>query len=320
MSTSTNSANHHHHHGGHPHHNHNHPAPHPLITLENLIGDTSHIVCEESTLVVSGLNVQTWIYYNPKVQQKPPIIVIHGGPGFTHNYLLPLKLLAEFGYPLIFYDQAGYVLSPYHVSFSHITPPPPPPRCGQSTFVNDPINDAPWLLTIDYYVQELSALIHHFQLYEYYLYGSSWGTVVAQEFAVSITSTTDAQLRGLQGLILDGALSDGQLYIQTQWRDRISTLPMFTQNLLKKLMNAKAYDSPLYQEIESVLSSHFTIRCVPRPDIFLKCVKQMNRAVYHEIQGPSEFALSGVLENWSITDRLWKIKGRHFLFTLSRLV
>jgi proline iminopeptidase len=183
--------------------------------------------------------------------------------------------------------------------------------------VNDPLNDAPWLLTIDYYVRELSALIHHFQLYEYYLYGSSWGTVIAQEFAVSLTSTTDAMLKGLQGLILDGALSDGQLYIQTQWRDRIATLPMFTQNLLKKLMNAKAFDSPLYQEIDRVLSSHFTIRCVPRPDIFLKCVKQMNRAIYHEIQGPSEFALSGVLENWTITDRLWKIKGLNLSVCLS---
>lgn len=81
----------------------------PLITLDNLIGDTSHILCEESSFVINGLTVQTWIYYNPKVQQKPPIIVIHGGPGFTHNYLLPLKLLAEFGYPLVFYDQAGYV-------------------------------------------------------------------------------------------------------------------------------------------------------------------------------------------------------------------
>jgi pimeloyl-ACP methyl ester carboxylesterase len=79
----------------------------PLITLDNLIGDTSHIICEESSFVINGLTVQTWIYYNPKIQQKPPIIVIHGGPGFTHNYLLPLKLLAEFGYPLVFYDQAG---------------------------------------------------------------------------------------------------------------------------------------------------------------------------------------------------------------------
>ena len=131
----------------------------PLITLSNIIGPTDRIICEPSSFVCNGLTVQCWVYYNPNAVQKPPIVVIHGGPGFTHNYLLPLKLLAEFGYPVVFYDQAG---------------------CGDSTFVADPDTDAPWLLTIEYYVKELSALVHHFQLYEYYLYGSSWGTVVAQ--------------------------------------------------------------------------------------------------------------------------------------------
>ena len=33
---------------------------------------------------------------------------------------------------------------------------------------------------------------------------------------------------------------------------------MFTQNLFKKSMNAKAYDSPIYHEIDQVLSSHAT--------------------------------------------------------------
>ena len=131
----------------------------PLITLSNIIGPTDNIICEKSSFLCNGLTVQCWVYYNPNVVQKPPIVVIHGGPGFSHNYLLPLKLLAEFGYPVVFYDQAG---------------------CGDSTFVADPDTDAPWLLTIEYYVKELAALVHHFQLYEYYLYGSSWGTVIAQ--------------------------------------------------------------------------------------------------------------------------------------------
>ena len=116
-------------------------------------------------------------------------------------------------------------------------------------------------------------------------------------------------LRGLLGLILDGAFSDGQLYFETQWRDRISKLPSFTQNLLKKLILERAFDSPLYGDIDRVLTSHFTIRCVPQPDCFLDCKRKMNPAIYIGIQGPCEFSLSGVLENWSITDQLWKIKG-----------
>ena len=51
---------------------------------------------------------------------------------------------------------------------------------GESTFVDDPVSDAPWLLDISYYVEELSALIHHLQLYEFYLYGHAWGAVIVQ--------------------------------------------------------------------------------------------------------------------------------------------
>ena len=51
---------------------------------------------------------------------------------------------------------------------------------GESTFVNDPVSDAPWLLDIPYYVEELSALVHHLQLYEFYLYGHAWGAVIVQ--------------------------------------------------------------------------------------------------------------------------------------------
>jgi pimeloyl-ACP methyl ester carboxylesterase len=121
--------------------------------------------------------------------------------------------LADEGHPVIFYDQGG---------------------CGRSKTgpasggVENPKKDAPWLLTIEYYVSELLALVNHLSLIEsgYYLYGASWGTCLAQEFAVT-------QPARLLGMILDGALCDGQVYVKTQWRDRISTLPSFTQKLLK---------------------------------------------------------------------------------------
>lgn len=89
---------------------------------------------------------------------------------------------------MIFYDQAG---------------------CGGSTFVADPAKDAPWLLTIPYYVTELQAVVDGLGLERYHLYGSSWGTCLAQEFAATKPS-------GLKSLVLDGALCDGQTYTQTQ--------------------------------------------------------------------------------------------------------
>ena len=62
----------------------------------------------------------------------------------------------------------------------------------------------------------------------YYVYGLSWGSMLAQEFAVTRPS-------GSRGLILSGALADGELYIRTQWRDRISTVPTFSRQPLREL-------------------------------------------------------------------------------------
>ena len=130
----------------------------------------------------------------------------------------------------------------------------------------------------------------------YYVYGSSWGTCLAQEFAVT-------QPSGLRGLVLDGALCDGQVYITTQWRDRLSRMPTYTQKLLKELEDRKDYSSAAYQEMDSVLSTHFTSRLVPRPACFTDCLEQANVKIYTAVQGHSEFTLGGVLEHWSITER-----------------
>lgn len=63
------------------------------------------------------------------------------------------------GYSTIFYDQCG---------------------CGASSFVKDPKKDAPQLLTVDFYVQELAKLVQELQLTRFYVYGSSWGSMLAQ--------------------------------------------------------------------------------------------------------------------------------------------
>jgi hypothetical protein len=90
------------------------PQPHPVhtrpfaIPLDMIIGDTSHLECEMSDIVVKGLIVRCWIYRSKEIAcSKPAIIGIHGGPAFTHRYILPLKLLADAGHAVILYDQGN---------------------------------------------------------------------------------------------------------------------------------------------------------------------------------------------------------------------
>ena len=276
------------------------------VTLEALVGRSlSHLKKTSGTVEVRGVAVRWWRYENEALTRqqgpRPPVVALHGGPAFTHGYIKPLVLLADAGWPVIFYDQAGCGASRAGLPHSSAPPssPPSPPPLKET---------APWLFTVEYYVEELAALVQHLGLDGedgggggsdgggYYVYGSSWGSMLAQEFGVT-------RPRGLLGLVLDGALSDGDVYIRTQWRDRISTMPPFTQRLLRELEDAEAYDSPAYGALNAALTGHFTTRQVPAPECWGECLRGQNEEIYVGMQGASEFTFGGVLKGWSIVER-----------------
>lgn len=97
------------------------------------------------------------LYYRD-IGQGPPIIVLHGGPGFDHNYLLPdLDRLAD-AFRLIYYDQRGRGKSAWSV--------PPAPVSIQSE------------------MDDLDALRAHLHLEQAALLGHSWGALLALEYAM----------------------------------------------------------------------------------------------------------------------------------------
>ena len=67
---------------------------------------------ETGSIIIRSIPVKYWRYRkkNQGIENNDscPIICIHGGPGYPHNYMLPLKQLACRGNrEVIFYDQAG---------------------------------------------------------------------------------------------------------------------------------------------------------------------------------------------------------------------
>ncbi|KAL7553810.1 hypothetical protein ACHAWF_017146 [Thalassiosira exigua] len=219
---------------------------------------------------------------------RPPIVVLHGGPSWPHSYLLPLRQLACRGAEVIFYDQAG---------------------CGKSTLERGapvPPADHPHLLDPSYYSEEeLPALLEHWGLDRYHVLGHSWGTILAQNFALDAKNTS-----GLQSLILSGPLSDSRSYIAAQWDPRggnLASLPPFVQGRIKSLEERGAYDDPEYEALDEVLGTFFTLRTAPAPDCFTHSAEGLNKEVYVGMQGASEFTMSGVLGDWNVTGRLHEI-------------
>lgn len=253
-------------------------------------------------LVIRSIPVKYWRYKRRKngsnnnnaddnsiTSSSYPIIAVHGGPGYPHNYMLPLKQLAcNSNREIIFYDQAG---------------------CGQSTQRKGKSvspSKYPHLLDPAYYSEEeLPALIEHWKLDKYHILGHSWGTILAQLFALNAKDT-----RGLQSLVLSGPLSDAKSYIAAQWNEdegSLGSLPPFIQGRIRALEKEGAYNSAEYGAIADVLTTFFTLRTAPAPDCFTSALAGLNEEVYVGMQGPSEFTLSGVLGDYDVTERLHEI-------------
>ena len=106
---------------------------------------------------------------------KKPLVLLHGGPGSTHNYFETLDRLAkEDGRQLIMYDQIG---------------------CGNSY-----LDGHPELWTAETWVNELIALRKHLGLDEIHLLGQSWGGMQLLEYVCNYKP------EGLKSLILSSTL------------------------------------------------------------------------------------------------------------------
>jgi len=164
--------------------------------------------------------------------------------------------------------------------------------------------NAPWLFTYDYYLDELQAVADHFHFKKFHLFGQSWGTVIGQLYAIRHPMPDEP----LASLTLSGALSDTHLYMKGQADCRIPTLPPFIQQRVHSLTAQKQFDSAEYTAIDDTLSRFFVLRLQPMPDCLAASFANFNPEIYVKMQGPSEFEAGGILGDMNLTGKLGVIR------------
>ncbi|WP_235215382.1 proline iminopeptidase-family hydrolase [Phaeacidiphilus oryzae] len=215
-----------------------------------------------------------------------PLVVLHGGPGCTHDYVESFaELTAATGRPVVHYDQLGNGRS------SHL------PEAG------------PEFWTVQLFLDELDALLRHLGIErDYHLLGQSWGGMLGAEHAVTAPA-------GLRSLVIADSPASMPLWLAAAQELR-SRLPEDVQRTLTEHEAAGTTDSPEYAAAVRVFYDRHVCR-IPWPDGVARTFAAIDEdpTVYHTMNGPSEFHVVGTLRDWTVIDRLDRITAPTLLIT-----
>jgi proline iminopeptidase len=204
---------------------------------------------------------------------KTPLLLLHGGPGSSSFYLEPLKELSE-DRPVIFIDQLG---------------------CGRSTRITYTT-----LMTIEKNVEQLEQVRKALKLDQFYLYGHSWGTMLAMDYYLKYP-------KGIQALIFASPLFSTQIW--TKDADTlILKLPKEHQLAIRESERQKNYVSESYQNAVRTYYKAYLRRSEQRKSQKDSSDLFFGEKVYAFMWGPSEFKATGNLLNYDRINDLPKIK------------
>jgi proline iminopeptidase len=195
------------------------------------------------------------------------ILTLHGGPGCSSEYIEAAfeTVFSPEEFEIIYYDQLGSYRSDHPRDLS--------------------------LWTVERFCEEVEQVRNAFNLHDFYIYGQSWGGMLAIEYALKYQ-------HHLKGLILSntpGGIASYEVYM----RQLYSELPQEVQDQMQIYEEKQEYTHPAYQKL---LLDHLYARHIcllqPWPKEVALVFEHINEIVYNTMQGPSELTITGNYREW----------------------
>ncbi|WP_454746915.1 proline iminopeptidase-family hydrolase [Ciceribacter selenitireducens] len=219
--------------------------------------------------------------------QRLPLVVAHGGPGCTHDYVDSFKHISDLdGRAVIHYDQLGN---------------------GNSTRLPD---KGPDFWTVELFLEELDALLAHLGIKDRYAFlGQSWGGMLGAEHAVRRPA-------GLKALVIANSPANMKTWVEEANRLR-RDLPQDVQDTLTRHETAGTLTDPDYIAASRVFYDRHVCRVVPWPPEVARtfAIMDEDNTVYRNMNGPTEFHVIGTMKDWTIEDRLPLIEAPTLLIS-----
>ena len=201
-----------------------------------------------------------------------PVILLHGGPGYSSFYLKPLEPLAD-ERRVVRYDQLG---------------------SGKSQLVSDTS-----LFTIDRFVRELETLRAHLGYDRVHLLGHSWGSILAAEY-----------YRAHPNRVASMVMASPALDIPAWERNARALLPTLSDSAQRAIAEGErtnTYNTPAYQAAsQEFFFKYVTLR--PNEADLDSIFRTVNEGIYIYMQGPREFTITGTLKRYDATPLLRRIR------------
>jgi len=201
--------------------------------------------------------------------KRMSLLLLHGGPGATHEYFECFEsFLPSEGIEFIYYDQLG------------------------SAYSDQPGDSDLW--TVSRFVEEVEQVRQALGLNKdnFYLLGHSWGGILAMEYALK-------HQESLKGLIISNMMASCPEYDAYAENVLAKQMDPAVLEEIKSLEAKGEFQNPRYMEL---LILNFYMKHICRlqewPDPVNRAFARMNQEIYVIMQGPSEFGISGRLENW----------------------
>ncbi len=210
------------------------------------------------------------------------VLLLHGGPGATHEYLEACdSYLPAGGIEYYYYDQLG------------------------SGFSDQP--DEPSLWETSRFVDEVEQVRRALGLTRdnFVLYGQSWGGILAIEYAL-------AHQEHLRGLVISNMMASVPAY--NAYAEQV-LMPRMDQAALAEIKALEASgdtENPRYMELlheQHYIHHVLRIPVADWPDPVQRGFAHINPAIYVSMQGPSELGISAdaKLAHWDRTEELASI-------------
>lgn len=232
---------------------------------------------EEKELFLDFKDFKTYVKIVNPSGKNNPLVILHGGPGSTHNSLELIKPIAELSNrPIIFYDQIG---------------------CGYSS---RPDHKKDLIYNKDFWINELQNVLDFLHIEKYHLLGHSWGGMLAQLFVIEKKPTN------ILSLTLSSTLSSARLW-KEETHELIKKMSVEDQDAIKLAEDTNDFSSSSFIEASKrymkMTVSDYSLDDPNLPEC-LSRLKIRGDVAYLTAWGPSEFAPTGNLRNYETTKHL----------------